>query len=120
MAMSAGRETMRSRSCCCSTRGVKSTRRAAALDTSRAFIDPRLAGRTDIAAIIAYYRRQTARDGTPFTGDYTQRRLWQLKTILTSCRSAGHMDDVPGTFVLTASYLKNRPTGRRRDDDDPR
>lgn len=110
---------MRSRSCCCSTRGVKSTRRAAALDTSRAFTNPRLAGRTDIAAIIAYYKSQTVRDGTPFTGDYTQRRLWQLKTILTFCRSARHMDDVPETFVLTASHLKNRLTRRRRDDDDP-
>ena len=29
------------------------------------------------------------------------------------------MDDIPGTFVLTTGHLKGRPTGHRRDDDDP-
>jgi integrase len=90
-----------------------------ALETSRAFTDPRLAGRAEIAVIIAYCRRQTTSDGTPFKSDYPQRRLWELKTILAFCRSAGHIDDVPGTFVLTTSHLKSRPTYRRRDDDDP-
>lgn len=47
--------------------------------------------------------------------DYPQ--LWELQTILAFCRSAGHMGDVPGAFVLTTSHLKSRPTDRRRDDD---
>ncbi|WP_460703889.1 tyrosine-type recombinase/integrase [Luteococcus sediminum] len=89
------------------------------LDTSRAFVDSRLAGRSDIAAIVAYCKRQTSKDGTPLSSDYVQRRLWQLRTVLTFCRSAGYMDNVPGTFVLTTDHLKGRPTSRRRDDDDP-
>jgi integrase len=90
-----------------------------ALETSRAFADPRLAGRAEIAAIIAYCRRQTTSDGTPFKSDYPQRRLWELKAILAFCRAAGHMDDVPGTFVLTISHLERRPTSPRWDDDEP-
>ncbi len=51
----------------------------------------------------------------PMLSDYPQ--LWELQTILAFCRSAGHMGDVPGAFVLTTSHLKSRPTDRRRDDD---
>ncbi|NMN99015.1 tyrosine-type recombinase/integrase [Antrihabitans stalactiti] len=90
-----------------------------ALETSPAITDPTLAGRGDIASIIAYCRRQTSRAGTPLAGDYAQRRLWDLKAILAFCRSAGHMDDVPGTFVLTTAHLGGKPESRRRDDDDP-
>jgi integrase len=90
-----------------------------ALETSRAFTDPLLAGRAEIAAIIAYCKSQTTSDGTPFKSDYPQRRLWELKAILAFCRAAGHMDDIPGTFVLTTSHLKGRPNSRRRDDDEP-
>jgi integrase len=90
-----------------------------ALRMSQAFIDPKPAGRADVAAIIGYCRRQTTSSGSPFESDYVQRRLWELKAILTYCRSAGHMDDVPGAFALTTVDLKGRPTSRRRDDDEP-
>jgi hypothetical protein len=83
-----------------------------ALETSRAFTDPRLAGRADIAAIVDYFRRQTTNNGTPFKSDYAQRRLWELKAILAFSRSAGHMDDIPGTFVLTVpAAVWTRRTG---------
>ena len=89
-----------------------------ALENRRAFTEPRHAGRGDIAAIVAYCRRQTTRDGAPFASDFCERRLWDLKGILAFCRASGHMDGVPGAFVLTTDHLKGRPQ-RRRDDDDP-
>ena len=89
-----------------------------ALENRRAFADPRHAGRGDVAAIVTYCRRRTTRDGAPFASEYAERRLWDLKGVLAFCRAAGHMDDIPGAFVLTTDHLKGRPD-RRRDDDDP-
>lgn len=89
-----------------------------ALETSPAFIDPAVAGAGDIAAIVNHCKRQTTRAGTPHKSDYVRRRLWELKAILTYCRSAGHMDGIPGTFTVTTAHLKGHPN-TRRDDDDP-
>lgn len=89
-----------------------------ALENRQAFTDRCQAGRADIAAIVSYCRKQTTHAGGPFASDLCERRLWDVKGILAFCRSAGHMDDVPGAFVLTTDHLRGRPD-RRRDDDDP-
>ncbi len=68
-----------------------------ALEFGPAFTDRRAAGRGDIAAIIDHCRRKTAATGAPFAGSYADDRLGgNIKAVLGYCRSAGHMDEIPG------------------------
>lgn len=90
-----------------------------ALEFGPAFTDRRAAGRGDIAAIIDHCRRKTAATGAPFAGSYADDRLGNIKAVLGYCRSAGHMDEIPGAFALTAAHLKQRPVPPHRDDDEP-
>lgn len=86
-----------------------------ALETSRAFTDPLLAGRAEIAAIIAYCKRQTTSDGTPFKSDYPQRRLWELKAILAFCRGRRTHGRHPGHV-----RAHHKPPERQTDQPPPR